>query len=234
MVDFNQMQTFSANPLIMVEGDGIRLTDHEGRRYIDGLSGVFAVSLGPRQRRDHRRDRGAAPAALVLVADHDDDRPGARARRRADPAHGRPLRRRQAALERIGGDGGGAQDGAPVPPPERQPRAVQDDLVLPLLPRGDDGRAHVDGLAAAADAVRAVPHRRDPRAPADPRLVPGLHGLVHPRLPRAAAGRDRARGPAHRLGDHRRAGDADGGRARALRRVPARAARALRRDRACS
>ena len=46
MVDFNQMKTFSADPLIMVEGDGIRLTDHEGRRYIDGLSGVFAVSLG--------------------------------------------------------------------------------------------------------------------------------------------------------------------------------------------
>jgi adenosylmethionine-8-amino-7-oxononanoate aminotransferase len=46
MVDFNQMQTFSANPLIMVEGDGIRLTDHEGQRYVDGLSGVFAVSLG--------------------------------------------------------------------------------------------------------------------------------------------------------------------------------------------
>lgn len=46
MVDFNQMQTFAADPLIMVEGDGITLTDHEGRRYIDGLSGVFAVSLG--------------------------------------------------------------------------------------------------------------------------------------------------------------------------------------------
>jgi adenosylmethionine-8-amino-7-oxononanoate aminotransferase len=46
MVDFNQMQTFAANPLIIVEGEGIRLTDHEGRRYIDGLSGVFAVSLG--------------------------------------------------------------------------------------------------------------------------------------------------------------------------------------------
>jgi beta-alanine--pyruvate transaminase len=46
MVDFNQMKTFSAAPLIMVEGDGITLTDHTGRRYIDGLSGVFAVSLG--------------------------------------------------------------------------------------------------------------------------------------------------------------------------------------------
>ena len=46
MVDFNQMQTFTENPLIMVEGEGITLTDHEGRPYIDGLSGVFAVSLG--------------------------------------------------------------------------------------------------------------------------------------------------------------------------------------------
>jgi beta-alanine--pyruvate transaminase len=46
MVDFNQMKNFSADPLIMVEGDGIYLTDHEGKRYIDGLSGVFAVSLG--------------------------------------------------------------------------------------------------------------------------------------------------------------------------------------------
>ena len=86
MVDFNQMKTFSVDPLIMVEGDGITLTDHQGRRYIDGLSGVFAVSLGHGNEEiidaiaaQHRR-------ALVLVADHDHDRPGARARRRADPA----------------------------------------------------------------------------------------------------------------------------------------------------
>ena len=46
MVDFNQMRTFTTDPLIMVEGDWITMTDHEGRRYIDGLSGVFAVSLG--------------------------------------------------------------------------------------------------------------------------------------------------------------------------------------------
>jgi adenosylmethionine-8-amino-7-oxononanoate aminotransferase len=46
MVDFNQMKTFAAEPLIIVEGAGIRLTDDRGRQYIDGLSGVFAVSLG--------------------------------------------------------------------------------------------------------------------------------------------------------------------------------------------
>ena len=76
----------------------------------------------------------------------------------------RPLRHRQAALQRLRGDRGGAQDGAPVPPPERQPGALQDDLLLPLLSRRHDGRAHLDRLAAAADAVRAVPDRRHPRA----------------------------------------------------------------------
>ena len=120
MVDFNQMQTFTENPLIMVEGSGIRLTDHEGRRYIDGLSGVFAVSLG--HGNDEIIDAIAAQhrRALVLLADHDDDRPRARARDRADPRDRRQVRRRQAALERVGGDRGRDQDGAPVPPPERR------------------------------------------------------------------------------------------------------------------
>ena len=60
MVDFNQMRTFTANPLIMVDGDGIRLTDHEGQSYIDALSGVFAVSLG----------HGNAEIIDAIVAQH--------------------------------------------------------------------------------------------------------------------------------------------------------------------
>ena len=46
MVDFNQMKTFVKNPLILTAGRGIRVTDVDGKSYIDGLSGVFAVSLG--------------------------------------------------------------------------------------------------------------------------------------------------------------------------------------------
>ena len=46
MVDFNQMTAFSAAPLILVDGDGIRVTDDEGKQYIDGLSGAFVSSLG--------------------------------------------------------------------------------------------------------------------------------------------------------------------------------------------
>ncbi len=46
MVDFTQMKSFSDDPLIWAEGDGIWLTDVDGNRYIDGLSGTFCLSLG--------------------------------------------------------------------------------------------------------------------------------------------------------------------------------------------
>lgn len=46
MVDFNQMKTFAQDPLILTKGEGIRVTDIHGKTYIDGLAGVFAVSLG--------------------------------------------------------------------------------------------------------------------------------------------------------------------------------------------
>ena len=214
----------------MVEGSGIRLTDHEGRSYIDGLSGVFAVSLGHGNEEiidaivaQHRRLSFSSP--IMTTTDRALELATELIRR-----HGRPLRRRQAALERVRGDRGGAEDGAPVPPPERQPGALQDDLLLPLLPRRHDGRPHLDGLAAAAGAVRAARQRWPARAPADPGRLPRVHRVVHARLPRPAPRRDRAGGAAHGLGGDRRAGDADGGRARALGRLPPRAAGALRRD----
>jgi adenosylmethionine-8-amino-7-oxononanoate aminotransferase len=46
MVDFLPMKTFAENPLILTEGRGIYVTDVDGRRYIDGLSGTFCVNLG--------------------------------------------------------------------------------------------------------------------------------------------------------------------------------------------
>src|SRR6266513_3456556 len=45
-LDFMQMREFAKDPLVFVGGEGIRLTDTAGRRYIDGLSGVFVCSLG--------------------------------------------------------------------------------------------------------------------------------------------------------------------------------------------
>ncbi len=46
MVDFLPMRTFAENPLILTEGRGIYVTDVDGKRYIDGLSGTFCVNLG--------------------------------------------------------------------------------------------------------------------------------------------------------------------------------------------
>ena len=46
ILDFVQMKAFSEDPLILSEGDGLRVRDIEGREYIDGLSGVYCVNLG--------------------------------------------------------------------------------------------------------------------------------------------------------------------------------------------
>ena len=46
MVDFLPMKDFADDPLILTEGRGIRVTDVDGQRYIDGLSGTFCVNLG--------------------------------------------------------------------------------------------------------------------------------------------------------------------------------------------
>ena len=48
VVDFNQMKAFMDDPLVLVEGEGVRVRDHTGRWYIDGLAGVAAVQLGHR------------------------------------------------------------------------------------------------------------------------------------------------------------------------------------------
>ena len=48
LVEFNQMKAFMEDPLVIVEGDGVRVRDDSGRWYIDGLSAVAAVQLGHR------------------------------------------------------------------------------------------------------------------------------------------------------------------------------------------
>ncbi len=48
VLDFQQMRDFATDPFIIESGDGIRITDTKGKTYIDGLSGVFVVSLGHR------------------------------------------------------------------------------------------------------------------------------------------------------------------------------------------
>lgn len=46
MLDLQQMKVFSADPLIIREADGVYLTDVNGKRYIDGVSGIYVVNIG--------------------------------------------------------------------------------------------------------------------------------------------------------------------------------------------
>ncbi|HEX8940714.1 MAG TPA: aspartate aminotransferase family protein [Candidatus Limnocylindrales bacterium] len=66
MVDFTQMKSFAQDPLVLVEGHGIRVVDAEGRRYIDGLSGTFCAGLGHGDRA--LVEAGAAQLARLAMA----------------------------------------------------------------------------------------------------------------------------------------------------------------------
>jgi adenosylmethionine-8-amino-7-oxononanoate aminotransferase len=46
MVDFKQMKEFSADPFVIERAEDIYLYDENGKEYIDGLAGVFVVSVG--------------------------------------------------------------------------------------------------------------------------------------------------------------------------------------------
>jgi adenosylmethionine-8-amino-7-oxononanoate aminotransferase len=46
MVDFKQMKEFSADPFVVERAEDIYLYDDQGKQYIDGLAGVFVVSVG--------------------------------------------------------------------------------------------------------------------------------------------------------------------------------------------
>ncbi|MXZ35366.1 MAG: aspartate aminotransferase family protein, partial [Acidobacteria bacterium] len=46
LLDLQQMKVFSANPLIIRDARGVYLTDVDGKRYIDGVSGIYVVNIG--------------------------------------------------------------------------------------------------------------------------------------------------------------------------------------------
>jgi adenosylmethionine-8-amino-7-oxononanoate aminotransferase len=50
-LDFRQMSAFAENPLIMSKAEGVWYEDINGKRYIDGISGVFVTTVGHRNLR---------------------------------------------------------------------------------------------------------------------------------------------------------------------------------------
>ena len=51
MLDLRQMKSFVADPLVMARADGVWYEDVNGKRYLDGLSGIFVVAVGHNNRR---------------------------------------------------------------------------------------------------------------------------------------------------------------------------------------
>ena len=215
----------------MVEGDRITLTDHEGRRYIDGLSGVFAVSLG----------HGNEEIIDAIAAQH-------RRLSFSSPIMTTTDRALELAAELIRLTGGRydvvkqlSSGSEATEAALKMARQFHRQSGSPERYKTISFYRSYHGATMGALTQTGWPQLRTPY---EPFLTGGLH--AHAPIPgacRACSGsctlgclaqlRDviEHEGAAHRLGDHRRAGDADRRRARALRRVPARAARALRRDR---
>ncbi len=80
VLDFMQMAEFAREPFVIERGEGLYLFDTHGKRYLDGLSGIFVTSLGygnetviqamvAQLRRLHFAPplHGTNPAALALV-----------------------------------------------------------------------------------------------------------------------------------------------------------------------
>src|SRR5579871_4362141 len=46
VLDLRQMKSFIADPLVMARAEGIWYWDVNGKRYLDGISGIFVVNVG--------------------------------------------------------------------------------------------------------------------------------------------------------------------------------------------
>jgi adenosylmethionine-8-amino-7-oxononanoate aminotransferase len=51
VLDFRQMSAFVQDPFIIERAEGVYYWDVDGKRYLDGLSGIFVVTMGHRNRR---------------------------------------------------------------------------------------------------------------------------------------------------------------------------------------
>lgn len=51
VLDFRQMSTFIKDPMIFDRSDGVHYWDIDGKHYYDGISGIFVVAVGHRNRR---------------------------------------------------------------------------------------------------------------------------------------------------------------------------------------
>ena len=195
-LDYQHHDAFAENPLIVARAEGLHYWDVEGRRYLDGIAGVYAATLG------HGHPR--VVEAVTKQLERPPLRPAHARHRRRHPrlrrAHGlgdpREPRLRQVLLGRLRVDGGGDQVRTPVLPPERPPREVQVRQPLPRLsrrhPRGHGRQRHGAPQVALRAGAGGVPQG----LPAHPLPGPLRElGGVQPLRRAAGGGRHRPRGP---------------------------------------
>ena len=218
--DHQQLQTLAKRHLLMhftrhgsyehgevpviARGDGCYLYDSNGKRFFDGLSGLFCTQIGygfgEELGEAAKRQMEELPFYINWSYAHPAvDRAGGEDRR-ARPGRPEPCVLR---VRRLRGQRVDHQAGQAVPPAARPPPPLQDDRPPDRLPRHHAGRAQPDRHRAAACAVRAADAWRPPRQQHEP--LPAARGRdrggVHRRAADRAARRDRAGGP--RVGGRR-------------------------------
>ncbi len=202
---FTRMSTYADSDVpVIVRGSGPYVFDSHGRRYLDGLSGLFVSQVG--HGRTELAEAARAPGvragllpALVVRAPA-----GHRAGRAAGrPGPGRP---EPGVLhhQRLRGGRVGLEAGQAVLQADRAARAVQGAQPRHRLPRHVDGRAGHHRARRHQVPVRAAAARRGPGA--EHELLPGarLRGRRHQRLRPLGRRRDRAGHPARGPGVGRR------------------------------
>ena len=204
---FSRMGSYEDHEVpVIVRGEGAYVWDQHGKRYLDGLAGLFTSQIG--HGRTELAEAGAKQAGHARLLPALDLRPPPR--HRAGRAGGdlRPRRPQPGLLHhrRLRGGRVGLEAGPPVLPDDRAAAADEGDQPLHRLPRHVHGRAVHHRHPRPAHAVRAAGARRD-------------QGAQHELLPGRAL--RRRRGGVRPVGRRRdRAGHRAGGLRHRGRRLP--------------
>ena len=146
---------------VIVRGEGAYVWDQHGKRYLDGLAGLFTSQIG--HGRTELAEAGAKQAEDAGLLPAVDLRPpqGDRAGRAGGEPRPRRPQPRLLHHRRLRGGRVRLEAGPPVLPPHRPAAADQGDQPLHRLPRDLDGRALHHRHPRTAHAVRAAGARRD-------------------------------------------------------------------------
>ena len=215
----NLRQVQTEGPLVIARGEGVYVYDDEGRRYLEGMAGLWCASLGFSERRladaayrqmcelpFYHSFAGKVPAISTELAE------------RLIGIAPAGMTRVLFANSGLGGERHGDQARVVHQQRARPAAEEEDHLAAARVPRRDhrDGEPHRARLRAHRfrPADRAHPAHRLPALL--PRRAPGRErGGVRGATGRLAGADDRARGPRHRRRLLRRAGDGRGRRHRA-------------------